>query len=180
MVMLHRLLHASLLLAVLMVACGPMGGSTPSSSDGGPDVTKLPPQGQTDLEIWLSEGHYKSWHCESTPHAGRSPSPHGQNRICSNDKLSAAGAGAFPEDAASVKEIWNGDVTQIAGYAVTRHLTAGTGEEGWYWYERIGTRINADGTGDSIQAAFTCVGCHSAAGSDMNHSGHDFVYTQVR
>ncbi len=49
-----------------------------------------PSSGRVDLEVWLTAGHYRSWHCEPAPHASRSPSPHGVNRICSNDLLSGS------------------------------------------------------------------------------------------
>ena len=50
------------------------------------------------LEAWLAAGSYKQWTCESAVHEARSPSPHGFNRICSNDAISpnATGTGAWP------------------------------------------------------------------------------------
>lgn len=127
--------------------------------------------------------------CEPASHEARSPSPHGKNRICSNTLLSGNGAGEYPVNAASVKELFADDGTTIVGYAVARHTSAGAADTAWYWYERVpadhpaphdANGVVADGPGDMGPAKTICVGCHTAAGSDAQHSGHDFVYTQVR
>ncbi len=154
-------------------------------------VTQTPPiTGQSDIEAWIALGYYKSWHCEPAPHAARSPSPHGINRICSNDVLSATASNAeYPVGSAAVKELYAADMVTITGYAMYRHLSLGmTGDGGtpvdtgadWYYYERTGMNLVAVGTGDSGTPLSICVACHKAAGSDANHSGHDFVYTQVK
>jgi hypothetical protein len=39
--------------------------------------------------------------------------------------------------------------------------------------------VVAVGGGMSGAPKSKCVGCHSAAGKDASHSGHDFVYAQV-
>lgn len=153
------------------------------------DESQLPPRGGAAVEAWIDEGHYLDWACEPEPHAARSPSPHGVNRICSNDTLSAHGDGEYPVDAASVKELYADDMTTIIGYAVARHVMAGTDGGDWYWYERVPTDsavphdddgVVADGLGTDGPALSICVACHSAAGSDAAHAGHDYVYTQVR
>lgn len=146
---------------------------------GGASDAQLPPTtGEAALTAWLDRGTYKSWHCEAEPHEQRSPSPHGYNRICSNDVLSAHGAGEYPVDAAAVKELSNASGTRM-GVAVYRHVKAGTGGESWYWYEKAGAQTVADGTGATGPAKDICVSCHQAAGSDAAHFGHDFVYTHV-
>jgi hypothetical protein len=134
-----------------------------------------------DIDAWIAKGDYKKWKCESAVHEARSPSPHGKNRICSNDLLSAAGDGEFPTGAASVKELYDDAGTTIVGHAVYLKTKAGAGES-FYWYEVSSSLggVVANGTGDSGTAKSICVGCHSAAGADANHSGHDFVYTQVK
>lgn len=143
----------------------------------GPEV---PPQNATDLEAWLQEGHYKSWKCESAPHAARSPSPHGMNRICSNTLLSAHGAGEYPIGAATVKELYNAAGTTQVGVALALKVSAGQGEA-WYWFERLDSSgVVVDGLGSSGPAKNICVGCHAGAGSDAAHSGHDLIYTQVK
>lgn len=170
-------MRAPMLLAVLaLAACG--------------TVDQNPPEGAAAVESWLKGGAYLQWHCESAPHMARSPSPHGYNRICSNDLLSQAGAGEYPVGAAAVKELYDDGGKNIVGYAVERHRTAGKTGDTWYWYERVPltsaaphdsvTGVVADATGVSGPAKDICVGCHQAAGSDAGHSGHDFVYTQVR
>lgn len=148
------------------------GGETNSGSNNSDPQT--PPTGRANIEQWLAQGFYTSWHCETAPHAARPPSPHSQNRICSNDLLSRAGPGEYPVGAASVKELYSGST--VTGYSLSRHTSAGTTGNTWYWYERVGSSgPGADGNGVGV-----CVGCHQGAGSDAAHSGHDFVYTQVR
>ncbi len=150
----------------MLAGCGPSG----TMSD--PEV---PPMGASAMGSWLAEGHYLKWKCEAAAHDARPQSPHSRNRICSNAKLSGAGAGEYPVDSASVKELFSGTATAPTGYAVARHHQAGTTGDSWYWYEKLGASVVADGTNVS-----GCAGCHQAAGSDAQHTGHDFIYTQVR
>jgi hypothetical protein len=152
--------------------------------------------GGSNVTDWLTQGAYKSWTCEPAVHEARSPSPHGYNRICSNDILSAAAGGGdpFPKGAAGVKELYADDTGgSPVGYAV--YLKTKSDSEGgaaWYWYEVVppeskaphdGHGVVADGFGDSGPAKTICVGCHAAAGSDGPHTpspgGRDFVYTAV-
>jgi hypothetical protein len=156
------------MLAVLQAfACGK--GSSAGGDTGDPQT---PPIGRANIEPWLSQGFYKNWKCEPEPHPARPFGPHGQNRVCSNDLLSAAGPGEYPVGSASVKEIYSG--SQLSGYSVSLHNAAGTTGETYYWYERVGSgRTDAQG-------ASVCVSCHRLAGTAPDRSGHDFVYTQVR
>jgi hypothetical protein len=162
-------------------ATGDMTSSTSTGTSAG-DL----PQGAAAVEAWIAKGDYKSWHCEAEKHAARSPSPHDYNRICSNDILSTNAAGAaYPKGAASVKELWGKDGKAIVGYAYYLKLQADSAAgKGWYYYEKnpeimMGGPV-ADGVGDSGTPNTVCVACHKAAGSDAMHSGHDFVYTQVK
>jgi hypothetical protein len=149
--------------------------------------SQRPPQGAAAVEAWLKKGEYKDWQCESGVHAARSPSPHGFNRICSNDAISsrATDDGAWPEGAAGVKELYDSaDSKSPMGYSV--YLKTADDSEGgakWYWYERIGDQTVADGFGSSGPAKAICVACHAAAGSDDAHTpsagGRDQVYTPV-
>lgn len=159
------------------------------AGDEGEDEMQLPPRGAETVEAWIADGFYLDWACEPEPHAARSPSPHGVNRICSNAALAAHGDGEYPVDAASVKELYADDMTTIVGYAVARHVSAGTDGGDWYWYERVpadhpaphdANGVVADALGTGGPAKDICVSCHSAAGADEAHAGHDFVYTQVR
>jgi hypothetical protein len=163
-----------------------LGGCATADAD---ETDQLPPRGGEAVEAWLAEGAYLDWTCEPDPHPARAPSPHGINRICSNDALSAHGDGEYPVDAASVKELYAADATTIVGYAVATHVDAGTEGKNWYWYERVpldhpaphdADGVVADAIGADGPALSICVSCHSAAGSDADHFGHDFVYTQVR
>ena len=156
------------LLVLLLAGCGTDAASVPG---GGLDAPALPsddqtpPQGHAALHGWLAEGHHLAWACEPTAHPARPPGAHGENRICSNAKLSTSRAGAFPVGAASVKELHREGA--IEGYAVGVKIAAGDEISSWYWYEAFGSSVFADGVNRTI-----CTGCHSDA-------GRDFVFTRV-
>src|SRR5262245_43304904 len=124
-----------------------------SDDKSNPGDDQTPPTGHDAVESWLAGGTYKLWASEPAVHASRSPSPHGFNRIFSNDLLAAnaAGTGAWPKGAAAVKELYTAETdTTPAGYAVYLKLDADSAAGAhWYWYERIPDgSIAADGTGD--------------------------------
>jgi hypothetical protein len=144
---------------------------------------QIPPQGYAAIDPWLDAGEYTDWNCEAAPHAGAGVSPHGMNRICSNDLASTHTTGEFPIGAASVKELYDEAGTTVVGYAVTSKVSTG-GAESWYWYEQVppGTDLGtivvdangvvADDLGDAGQAATVCVTCHVGA-------PNDYVWVQV-
>jgi hypothetical protein len=153
----------STLLVAILCACGDPG---PTSVGDPLDDPQLPPRGSTDIVTWLEAAHYNTWQCEPEPHDARPRSPHGRNRICSNDLLaSSTGDGPFPVGAAGVKEIFDG--SSISLYAVYRKVADGTGGNTWYWFEGDRGDVIANGEGDS-----TCTGCHGGA-------PRDFVFTIV-
>ena len=167
---------------------GPEAGAAPDAGgdaaapSGNAGTSDLPAVGSdAEVRAWLATGNYKagSWKCEAAPHAARSPSPHGVNRICSNATLSAHGAGEFPVGAAGVKELYDQGGTKVVGHAVYRKVKAGAGDA-WYWWEDMNGSTVANGMGDQGAVKTICVGCHAGAGSDADHSGHDLVYTQVK
>lgn len=173
----------------LLAGCGDDGSST--TDDGPEDATQVPPTtGKVAMREWLAAGHYKQWVCEADAHdATIGVSPHGKQRICSNDALAAHGDGEYPVGASAVKELYDAEGASIIGYAVYRHVKAGTDGGSWYWYEEVPADhpaphdkdgIVADGLGDAGPAMSVCVSCHQAAGSDAAHPGHDFVYVQVQ
>src|SRR5262245_23751742 len=138
--------------------------------------TRLPPQGARAVEAWLATGEYEDWTCESEVHEARSPSPHGFNRICSNDAIAshARDKGPWPPGAAAVKELYaSADSKTPKGYAVYVKTEADSADgDNWYWYERLtpdGKPV-ADGMGDEGPAKTVCVACHVAAGSDDAHT----------
>jgi hypothetical protein len=155
---------------------------------------QTPPQSGPEVEAWLAQGSYKQWHCEAAVHTGRTPSPHGMNRICSNDATSSfKGAGERPVGSAGVKELYDDTGKTIVGYATYVKTSAASADGvNWYWYERVPLSsmaphdkdgIVANGFGNAGPAKGICVGCHSAAGSDSAHvprpGSSDEVYTQV-
>jgi hypothetical protein len=164
-------------------------GMDESSAGGGGDAQTPPMSGHDDIQAWLADGHYLSWTCEMDPHPiSIDVSPHGMQRICSNDLMSAHGDGEYPVGAAAVKELMMDDGT-LYGYAVSLHFQAGTEGDSWYWYENVhemhpaphdANGVVADGVGNAGPALDICVGCHMAAGLDAAHPGHDFVYVQVQ
>ena len=186
----------SIATALSLLACT----TTPATSDAGSGgdagaVSQTPPMGSSAVESWLATGAYRRWHCEPAVHAARSPSPHGFNRICSNDALSAAipGTADWPVGAAAVKELYaSATDTAPVGYAVYLNTSTAHGGGSWYWYERVplssmaphdSAGVVADGLGTSGAAMTICVGCHMGAGSDAAHTpspgARDEVYTPV-
>jgi len=176
---------------------GGSGGSGAGGGGGGAggeapgEDPQTPPAGPASaVEAWLGNGHYEQWNCEAAVHGPIDISPHGMQRICSNDKVSGhAGPGEYPVGSAGVKELYDAAGANIVGYAVYVHTKAGTMGDTWYWYEKVPldhpaphdeNGIVADGLGNSGPAKDICVSCHSAAGIDADHPGHDFVYTQVQ
>lgn len=155
-----------------LLGCGPDMGQGPGPS--GPGDAQTPPAGEAALDAWLETGAYKAWTCESGPMSPRPNGAHGRNRVCSNDLAHTNSGGEYAVGAASVKELIDSG-TQIVGYAVSRHIKAGKTADSWYWYEKLNGQVNADGIG-----VIGCSGCHSAAGADSSHQGHDYVYVQVK
>ncbi|HEY6179763.1 MAG TPA: hypothetical protein VIX73_35155 [Kofleriaceae bacterium] len=173
-----------------LVACGDSMGSSAS------DAQTPPTSGRVDIEKWLSDASYKTWACEPAVHAARDPSPHGFNRICSNDviAMSATGTAAWPKGSSAVKEIYaSATATSPVGYAVYLKTDADSaGGLNWYWYERVplssdaphdAAGVVADGKGGNGNAMSICVSCHAGAGKDAAHTpspgGRDLVYTPV-
>jgi len=152
-------------------------GSVPQTpvAAANPPAADLPPTGDAAaLEAWLTAASYKNWHCEDAPHATRPPGAHGRNRVCTNDALTGAAAGAFPVGAAAVKELYD-SADALIGYAVSEKLEADSASgAGWYWYERSGSQVFADSRG--LPA---CTGCHGLAGPDFASTARDYVYTVV-
>jgi hypothetical protein len=157
---------------------------------------QTPPQGREAVEEWLATGMFKSWAAEPAIHESRSPSPHGFNRIWSNDLIAAnaTGSATWPEGAAAVKEIYNSltDTTPVGVAVYLKLASDSAGGANWYWYERVpsdspaphdANGTVADGKGDAGPAKSICVGCHAAAGADQAHTpstgGRDQVYTPV-
>jgi hypothetical protein len=170
--------------------------SSDSTGSSASDAQTPPTSGRTDIEKWLSDASYKTWTCEPAVHAARDPSPHGFNRICSNDLImaAAAGTGPWPKGASAVKEIYSSlTATTPVGFAVyLKTATDSAAGANWYWYERVpassdaphdANGVVADGKGGGGTALSICVNCHTASGSDTTHTpspgGRDQVYTPV-
>jgi hypothetical protein len=165
------------------------GGGNTGGSGGSNGDAQTPPQGAEAVEAWLTTGAYKQWKCEPEKHESRSPSPHGYNRICSNNAIATnvEGDADWPEGAAAVKELFaDEDEATPSGYAVYLKTKADSaGGDNWYWYERLPGKSTsvADGFGNEGPAKTICVACHAAAGADADHTptigGRDQVYTPV-
>jgi hypothetical protein len=169
-----------------------LGAANP---DGQPGNAQTPPTTNgADVEAWLKKGDYKNWTCETAEHPQIKVSPHGYNRVCSND-LAVGFTGDVdderPVDTASVKELYD-DSSKLVGYAVGVKVKATShGGDNWYWYERVPldsaaphdkNGVVADGLGSAGAAKSICVGCHTGAGSDAMHDvtgSSDYVYLQA-
>jgi hypothetical protein len=149
-----------LIIALIATACG----------DGGDP--QLPPDSASAMSGWLSAGHYLQWRCEPEPHPSRNGSPHGNNRICSNSKISGNADSAYPVGAATVKELVAAD-NSVAGHSVMRKLNANGDGSAWYFFERFEGRLYAQSAGSTA-----CAGCHERAGSG-GMPGKDFVFSQI-
>lgn len=152
----------------------PTDAGPTTGGDARGNTAQTPPQGRVALDGWLSERHYQGWRCEAMTSAARPNSPHGRNRICANNLTSNHGTGEYPVGAAAVKELYGND-DKLDGIAVSMKVAAGTTGAAWYWYEKVNGAVVVDGIDVGL-----CTGCHSAAGKDSTHQGHDFVYLQVR
>lgn len=206
MMMRTRSLTIAISALIVSTACSaaPAGGADAGggsdagggAADGGA-VDQTPPRGRVAIEAWLATGAYRDWNCEESIHEARSPSPHGFNRICSNDLITdaATGTAAWPAGAAAVKELYDSaTATTPIGYAVYLKTDPDSaGGANWYWYEVVpldhpaphdANGVVADGLGDTGPAQSICVGCHVAAGTDAAHTpspgARDQVYTPVR
>ena len=186
------MLKTSLLVITVLTACG-SDGSTPEPGD-----DQTPPTGRAAVETWLADAAstYRTWASEPAVHASRDPSPHGFNRIFSNQLIedNATATTPWPKGAAAVKELYS-DLTSTTpiGFAVYLKLEDDSaGGSNWYWYERVpldseaphdANGVVADGNGSGGAARDICVGCHTGAGSDPAHTpsagGRDQVYTPV-
>lgn len=184
-----RFLHAAFLAGLTIAAAACVGATddpssasaalaTPAGEVDAADDPELPPlDSAAAIDRWIAKGYYRSWACEASAHDSRPPSGHSPNRICSNAKLASHGAGEYPRGAATVKELYDDAGTSIVGYAVATKVGPGAGES-WHWYERLGTRIVANGLGNAGPARTICTRCHLRAGPAT--FGHDLIFTQVR
>ncbi|MEZ4360262.1 MAG: cytochrome P460 family protein [Kofleriaceae bacterium] len=171
--------------ALLILGLGLAACADDASSAGD---AQTPPTKGSDVEAWIADGMYKAWKAETAVHAARSPSPHGFNRIFVNDLVAAnaAGTAVWPKGSATVKELYDSETaTTPIGYAVSLKLADDTAAgANWYWYERIGSDVVADGNGDKGAPLSICVGCHTGAGVDVAHTptpgARDQIYSPLK
>ena len=133
---------------------------------------QLPPSGKAAIESWLAQAPYTAWACEPAAHPSRNGSPHGNNRICSNAKVSGNTAAEYPVGAASVKELVRSDGS-VHGHSVMKKLADGSIGANWYFFEESDGRVYADAPDES-----GCVTCHQLAGQG-GQPGKDFVFNQI-
>jgi hypothetical protein len=168
------------------LGCGGDEAESPAAEDAEGDAQTPPTTSAEDIESWLEAGDYQDWACETAEHAQLKVSPHGFNRVCSND-LASGFNGAVDEErptgTASVKELYD-DASALVGYAVALKMAADSAAgANWFWYERIGDEVAANGLGNAATPKSVCVGCHIGAGSDADHDvmgSADYVYLQVQ
>ena len=184
---LFRPVQLLLLATCALTACGSDDMAAPTDVKSSPGSAQLPPTTNgADVEAWLKKGSYLDWSCETASHPQIKVSPHGQNRICSNDAIVAFSGKVGderPKGSAAVKELYD-DSAKLVGYAVSVKLAdTSNGGDNWYWYERMGSSVVADGNGNSGAPHSICVSCHAGAGSDNTQhsvsSSSDYVYDVV-
>lgn len=154
--------------AVSHALAGCFGGGdptpTPTSAPPTPTATAEAtpagdiPTGEAQLEPWLLAGNYRGWRSESERHPSTGPHPVTVRTFVNDvlfDSLSA-GNTQHPRGAAAVKELYNSS-GNLRGFAVSLKVADDSAEgTGWYWYEKVGSSVFADGNGESI-----CTGCHT-------------------
>src|SRR5260221_12302345 len=101
-----------------------LGGANPT---GTPGTAQAPPTTNgADVETWLAKGDYKTWKCETVSHPQMAVSPHGQNRICSNDLvaqfMSGGGGGVCG------RPVWSGSLKEVVDAPSMLGGFAGAGE----------------------------------------------------
>lgn len=146
-----------------VVAAQPVPAPAPAFD---PNVVPM----ETDaLRGWLQAFVYRRWAPQTEI---RETGEHGGERLYFNDLLTAsvrAGAAEHPIGSAAVRELYEGDLATLKGFAVMLKTgPSGVTGEGWYWYEIFGT----DGWARPTVAeagARGCVGCHAHA-VDFVHS----------
>lgn len=187
-----KLWRACFALALVLPACSENDDDmlmdepeTPVVSAEG-DAQTPPSTSGDDVEAWLDTGQYLDWPCEDVEHPQMKVSPHGHNRVCSNELtrvFDGEPGDERPAGSASVKELYD-DAAKLIGYAVAVKLASKSdGGQNWYWYERIGDLVTSDGLGSETKPKAVCVSCHTAAGTDDTHAltgSSDFVYLQVK
>jgi len=132
-----------------------------ASASAGEGPSEVPPTDTDALQTWLEQRAYDHWSAESAIHP--SQGPHGGDvRTFVNAALLGsleADADEHPIDAATVKELYDDD--DVVGWAMMVKVVRDTGGDGWFWYERVGTSVYADGVGVEL-----CSDCHQA-GTDQ-------------
>ncbi len=154
-------------LCLSLVACdGGENNESESASSTGADLDPdVIPTNSAQLLPWLMASYYTDWSAESDVHA--SSGPHGDVRTFINPELEMslqAAAGEHPVGSAAVKELYSSGT--LIGWAVMVKTQAqSAGGDGWYWYEKLGNSVEADGNGVGL-----CTGCHSAGSIDLFRS----------
>ncbi len=163
------------MVALMLAACGPAPErqaasivAPPAVVVVAPDVNAVPRDPHA-LREWLGEFTYRRWRPQTVV---RATGQHGGERLYFNDALTEsmrAGAAEHPIGSAAVRELYEGDLATLKGFAVMLKTgPSGVTGEGWYWYEIFAT----DGwTRPTVAQAGApgCVGCHSHA-TDFVHS----------
>ncbi len=157
---------------VVTAACStpPPDEADAGSGDAG-SIDQNPPEGDAALQAWLADELYLDWTCQPSVGPGADSSIHGRRRICHNDVLAAALDGEpLPVGSAVVKELYN-DNDERQGTAVLKKVAEGSTGASWYWYERIGVVVTADG-----KDAAACTVCHAFA---EDEGGREMIYVDV-
>lgn len=140
--------------------------------DAGEDMGKDPLEAPIDkdaLFAWLQSRAYEQYPNDGMIHPSNSAHG-GAVKVFFNEALDAsvkANSAAHPKGSVSVKELYNADMSQLRGWAVSIKTQDDSGDrgQGWYWYEVFSTTSGASPVAAG-QGVGLCAGCHSGAARD--------------
>ncbi|MCX7175931.1 MAG: hypothetical protein NT159_18805 [Proteobacteria bacterium] len=138
------------------------------------ELARVPPGTAAEMKAYLDARAYSSWSAD--PAIRPSASVHfGNVRTWTNPTLKtslATGNLVHPVGSAAIKELFGGG-TQRRGWAAMVRTRAGSGGDGWYWYEIFDGQLVGEGQGTA-----QCASCHSA-GTDFSCQGPGGCTTPV-
>jgi hypothetical protein len=126
------------------------------------------PTDPDELHAWLRDGSYLDWEAESRVLPGEHG---GGRRIFLHDATAVSlddFAGTHVVGAAAVRELYEGDLETLRGWAALVKIDGSGGGDGWFFYETFDLD-DPDHWSVAEPGASGCVSCHRA-GSDFVQS----------
>jgi hypothetical protein len=148
--------------AALVGCAAPQPTPTPFGPPTATPDSQMPPSDGAALLSWLQAGHYRAWRGEGFRHPSNGPHFGNVQTFVNDalyDSLIRIPPGEHVRGSAAVKEMYGSDGEEVRGWSVSLKVDDdSSGGDGWYWYERFGSAVFADGRGVSI-----CTQCHGAS-----------------